>query len=150
MATWMTSVASGVAGAASLTALHELARRRLPYAPRMDLVAMHGLRRLVPALREPNVPSKQLHNVALLGDLLSNSVYYAAVAAPTARATWTRAAVLGTAAGIGALLLPEPMGLGTPPHSEDRRNQLMTVAWYLAGALTAAAVATAITRGERR
>jgi hypothetical protein len=150
MTTWMTSITSGVAGAASLTLLHELARRRLPYAPRMDLVAMRGLRRLVPGLREPNVRSKQLHTLALAGDLVSNSVYYAAVAAPTARATWTRAAVLGTAAGAGALLLPEPMGLGTPPHSEDRRNQLMTVTWYLAGALAAAAVATAMARGERR
>jgi hypothetical protein len=79
---------------------------------------------------------------------VSNSVYYAAVAAPTRRATWTRAVVLGAAAGIGALLLPEPMGLGPPPHSEHRGNQLMTLTWYLAGALTAAAVASRFARPD--
>jgi hypothetical protein len=150
MPTWTTSITSGAAGSAALTILHELARRRVPYAPRMDLVAMRGLRRLVPALGEPNVHSRQLHRLALAGDLVSNAVYYAAVAAPTRRATWTRAAVLGTVAGIGALLLPEPMGLGPPPHSHHRGNQLMTLTWYLAGALTAAAVATAISRDEYR
>jgi hypothetical protein len=150
MTKWMTSMTSGVAGAAALTTLHELARRRLPDAPRMDLVGMQALRRLVPPLREPNVSSRQLHTTALAGDLVSNSIYYAAVAAPTAGATLARAVVLGSAAGMGALLLPEPMGLGSPPHSEHRRNQIMTVAWYLAGALTAAAVATAMSRRADR
>jgi hypothetical protein len=146
MTKWMTAVASGVAGATALTAVHELARRRVADAPRMDLLGMRALRRLLPALREPNVESRQLHTIALAGDLVSNSVYYAAVAAPTARETLTRAVVLGTAAGTGALLLPQPMGLGAPPHSDHRGNQMMTVAWYLAGALTAAAVAIAMSR----
>ena len=36
---------------------------------------------------------------------------------------------------------PEPMGLGTPPHSDHRGGQLM-MTWYLSLALTAA------TRGD--
>jgi hypothetical protein len=150
MSTWLTSITSGVAGATALTLLHELARRRVAFAPRMDLVGMRALRRLVPSLREPAVDSQQLHRVALAGDLLANSMYYAAVPASTAGGTWTRAAVLGTAAGVGGLLLPRPMGLGAPPHSEHRRNQLMTVSWYLAGALASAAVARAMSRAEQR
>jgi hypothetical protein len=49
--------------------------------------------------------------------------------------------VLGLAAGGGALFLPERMGLGVPPKSELLSNQVMTVAWYLVGGLTAAATA---------
>jgi hypothetical protein len=105
----------------------------------MDEVAMRGLRRVLPRRqRDP----RRLHQLALGGDLVSNSLYYSAIAAPTAQETWTRAVALGTAAGVGALLLPERLGLGTPQHSEHRSNQVMTIGWYLAGALAAAFVAT--------
>jgi hypothetical protein len=105
----------------------------------MDEVAMRGLRRIIPIRHRDPV---RLHQLALAGDLLSNSVYYSVIAAPTRKATWLRAAVLGTAAGLCALLLPERLGLGAPQHSDQRSNQLMTVGWYLAGALAAAVVAS--------
>jgi len=133
------SLTSGVAGALALTAIHELGRRRLLDAPRMDEVAMRGLRRILPGKqRDP----RRLHQLALAGDLLSNSIYYSVIAASTRKATWTRAAVLGTAAGLCALFLPERLGLGAPQNSHRRANQFMTVGWYLAGALVAAVVAT--------
>jgi hypothetical protein len=149
----MKRLTSGAIGAVALTALHELARRRLPTAPRMDLVGMRAVRRLAPSLREPKLRSRDLHNLTLAGDLVSNSIYYAGIPASTPNATWARAAVLGVAAGFGALFLPEPMGLGPPPHSDFRSNQVMTVAWYLAGALATAAAALAIDhsgRGKRQ
>jgi hypothetical protein len=133
------SVTSGVAGALALTMIHETGRRVLAHAPRMDEVAMRGLRKLLPGKQRDPV---RLHQLALAGDLLSNSVYYSAIAAPTRTATWTRAALLGTAAGFGALLLPERLGLGVPPNADRRANQFMTVAWYVSGALAAAFVAT--------
>jgi hypothetical protein len=133
------SLMGGVAGALALTAVHEVGRRLLTHAPRMDEVAMRGLRRILPrGQRDP----RRLHQLALGGDLVSNSLYYSAIAAPTSKATWTRAVVLGTAAGVGALLLPERLGLGAPQNSEHRANQFMTIGWYLAGALAAAFVAT--------
>jgi hypothetical protein len=116
-----------------------LGRRRFYSAPRMDEVAMRGLRRILPGrFRDP----RRLHQLALAGDLVSNSVYYSVIAAPTRKATWTRAAVLGTAAGLCALFLPERLGLGAPQNSHRRSNRFMTVGWYLAGALATALVAT--------
>jgi hypothetical protein len=138
------SLTSGAAGALALTAIHELARRRVDDAPRMDVVAMRGLARLLPeAPRDP----QRLHKLALAGDLASNSLYYSLIAAPTAGATWVRAALLGTGAGLGALLLPERLGLGWPPRSEQPANRVMTIAWYLVGAVTAAAVASLMSSG---
>ena len=135
------SLASGIAGALALTAIHEVARRRFASAPRMDEVAMRGLRKILPGkFRDP----RRLHQLALAGDLLSNSVYYSVIAAPTRKATWTRAGVLGTAAGLCALFLPERLGLGVPHNSHRRSNQIMTVGWYLAGALATAFVATRV------
>jgi len=136
---WTRPLASGVVGALTLTAVHELARRKFEHAPRMDQVAMKGLRRILSGdQRDPS----RLHQVALAGDLVANSLYYAAIPAATRKETWIRAAVLGTAAGLGALLLPQRMGLGAPQQSDRRPNQFMTVGWYLAGAMAAALVAT--------
>ena len=135
------SLASGIAGALALTAIHEVGRRRIASAPRMDEVAMRLLRKVLPGEhRDP----KRLHQLALAGDLLSNSVYYSVIAAPTRKATWTRAGVLGTAAGLCALFLPKRLGLGAPQNSHRRANQVMTVGWYLAGALATAFVATRV------
>ena len=73
----------------------------------------------------------------------------AGVAARSPSETYSRAAVMGMAAGIGAVLIPEPIGLGVPPESEHRANQVMTVAWYTAGAVAAAIAANSM-RDRRR
>lgn len=140
---WLSSLMSGAAGAVALTAIHELGRRQLPYAPRMDVLGMRALRRM-PAFEHERPRSSRLRAWALAADLVANTIYYAAVPAKTSARTWSRAAALGLGAGVGALLLPEPMGLGTPPQSEKRANQAMTVAWYVLGALVAAAAANGI------
>lgn len=134
------SVASGVIGALALTAAHELGRRRFANAPRMDQVAMRGLRRLLPG--EHPDPTR-LHKLALAGDLVANAAYYAVIPASTRRETWIRAVALGTAAGVCALILPQRFGIGAPRNSEKRSNQAMTLAWYLTGAVAAALAATA-------
>jgi hypothetical protein len=140
------ALTSGIAGALTLTALHEFGRRRLDYAPRMDVLARRGLRQLLTGPHDQG----QLQQLALAGDLVGNSLYYASIAAPTAGATWMRAAVLGAAAGVGALTLPRQVGLGDPPHAEQRANQVLTIAYYVAGAVAAAAVANLLMGGSRR
>jgi hypothetical protein len=142
------SMTSGAVGALTLTAIHEAARRRLAYAPRMDVVGMRALRQLVPALRHEPPRSSRLHRLALAGDLLANTLYYSAIPARDAATTWTRAALLGLAAGAGAVLVPARAGLGNPPNSEMRANQAMTIAWYVAGALAAAVAANKMGYGR--
>jgi hypothetical protein len=142
------ALVSGGVGALVLTALHETARHRLPYAPRMDVLGMRALRRWVPGLSHERPRSSRLRRLALAGDLLTNAVYYSGVTTRTSGETYSRAVAMGLAAGIGAVLLPRPLGLGDPPNSEHRANQVMTVAWYLAGALAAAAAANSMRYGR--
>jgi hypothetical protein len=141
------SLVSGAIGALTLTAVHEAGRRRLPYAPRMDVLGMRALRRL-PAFEHERPRSARLQRWALAGDLVANSLYYAAVPAASSASTWARAAALGVAAGVGALALPERMGLGEAPNSQRWANQAMTVAWYVAGALATAAAANGMRYGR--
>ena len=127
---------SGMAGAAALTAVHQAARMVTDSAPRMDVVGMRALTRGKEAVSgyQATAPAENpaLHNLALAGDLVFNSAYYSMAT------TWVRGAALGVLAGVGALVLPQKLGLGDPPKSELLSNQVMTVAWYVLGGLAAA------------
>lgn len=130
------SLISGAAGAVALTAVHQAARAVTDSAPRMDVVGMRALARGAEAAgAEAPKTHAGLYRATLAGDLICNSAYYSLAT------NYTRGAALGLMAGIGALVLPQRMGLGTPPHSELLSNQVMTVAWYLIGGLAAAAAA---------
>jgi hypothetical protein len=144
------SVLAGAAGATALTGIHQLARAMTSRAPRMDVLGMRAIERVRHKL-DPNAPLERYdtrQRQALAGDLLANSAYYSLVAVGDPAGAWTRGAGLGLAAGLGALYLPQRMGLGTPPHSHDTANQIMTVAWYLIGGLAAASVVSRF--GSRR
>ena len=137
------SFISGAAGAVALTAVHQAARAITDSAPRMDVVGMRALARGATAAgQEPPKTHAGLYGATLAGDLIANSIYYSLAT------TYTRGTALGLLAGIGALVLPERMGLGVPPKSELLSNQVMTVAWYLIGGLAAAATAQCL--AERR
>ena len=131
--------AAGVVGAAALTLLHESVRRVRPDAPRMDRL---GMRALAGGLRAAEVeppPEGRLHTLALAGDLLANSLYYSLVGVGPAGKAWRRGIVLGLAAGAGAVVLPPVLGLGSRPSRRTTQTKAMTVAWYAAGGLAAAA-----------
>jgi len=136
---WSRSFASGLVGAVALTSVHQLARRVTDAAPRMDVLGERAIGRAVTAAGGTIPSQAALHQWALAGDLLANSAYYSLVTCGRDAHMWTRAVGLGLAAGIGALVLPARLGLGDPPKSDQRSNQIMTVAWYLLGGLAAAA-----------
>jgi hypothetical protein len=136
MSTLNNALISGATGAVALTAVHQAARAISDSAPRMDVVGMRALARGANAAgSEAPKTHAGLYGATLAGDLIANSVYYSLAT------TYTRGTVLGLLAGIGALVLPERMGLGVPPKSELLSNRVMTVAWYLVGGLAAAATA---------
>lgn len=139
-------LASGAVGAGVLTTIHQAAQRVRDDAPRMDLVGMRVMARGMAESGAEVPDDDHLYNLTLAGDLVSNAVYYSAIPATTRKATWRRAIGLGLIAGVGALMLPRYFGAGDPPHSDSVANQLMTVAWYLAGALATAAAADLMRR----
>lgn len=139
------SLISGAAGAVALTAVHQAARAMTDAAPRMDVVGMRALARGITAAGGDAPRSTGgLYLATLAGDLISNSAYYSLAT------SYTRGAAMGLLAGLGALFLPERLGLGTPPKSERLSNQVMTVAWYVVGGLAAAATADCLARMRAR
>lgn len=139
------SLVSGMAGAVALTAIHQAAKAVTSDAPRMDVVGMRALVRGAERV-DADLPETHqgLYRAALAGDLICNAAYYSLAT------NYKRGAAMGILAGIGALMLPQRLGLGAPPHSELLSNQIMTVAWYTLGGIAAAATSTwlASKRGE--
>ena len=116
---WKTAFAAGLAGAVALTGAQHLARKltraQLPVEP-------------------------SLYRMALAGDIVANSAYYSLIACGRDPRIWTRAVTMGVGAGVAALALPHRLRLGDPPRASTA-TRIMTIAWYLAGALTTAATA---------
>jgi hypothetical protein len=147
---WGRAAVAGASGAVALTALHQVARMVTPDAPRMDVLGRRAIAAgMVAAGAEPP-DETNLQRWALTGDILANTAYYSLIACGERPAVWRRALSMGLAAGAGALLLPQRMGLGAPPRSYSPANQAMTLAWYTLGGLVTAAVASAFARKGRR
>ena len=141
---WTRSFIAGMCGAVALTAVHQLARRVTHEAPRMDVLGERAIARTIRAAGGTLPLQPTLHRWALAGDLIANSAYFSLVACGRDAHTWNRGVAMGLAAGAGALVLPRRIGLGDAPKSTHIPNQLMTVAWYLIGGLTAACAGRAL------
>ena len=140
------ALGSGVVGACALTLVHEAARRFIDDAPRMDVVGMRAIAKTLRAVDvEPPVP---LHEAALVGDIVSNSLYYGLVGLGDPEDGLRNGAALGLAAGLAAVYLPEPLGLGRQPAKNSTETNLLTVAFYLLGGLAAGAAYQALASEE--
>src|SRR5687768_11441271 len=105
------ALTGGAAGALALTLVHEAARKSIPDAPRMDVLGERAISAGLRAAGADPLPRQQLHDAALAGDLAANAAYYSLVGMGKAEGAVVRGAVLGIAAGIGAVFLPGPLGL---------------------------------------
>ena len=138
------AVISGIIGAVVLTVIHQVARRRVTEAPRMDILGMRALARLLRLFGQKPPTGQRLYRSALIGDLLTNTVFYSLVGLGKPESALARGAGLGLAAGLGGIVLPEPLGLGKAPSARTPQTQAMTIGWYLIGGLVAALVYRAI------
>jgi hypothetical protein len=126
----------GLAGACALTLINQGVAKFDKNAPRLDLLGMNAVAKFA----KPKLPVvNSLFPIALGGDLVSNSLYYAMAKGDTKQSTYLRGALLGLGAGLGAITLPQRLGMASGAVSRKPRTKVMTVAWYVIGGLVAAA-----------
>ena len=138
---FLVATIAGLAGACTVTLIHETMRRLDPDAPRMDVLGMRAIAKMMRAADTTPPEEDTLFGMTLAGDIVSNAAYYSLTG--SGKNAWLRGGLLGLAAGVGGVVLPGPLGLGTAPSNRTTKTQVMTVAWYLLGGLAAAAVASA-------
>jgi hypothetical protein len=138
----------GLAGAAAVTLIHETARQFVPGAPRVDVIGMRALAKPMRRFGRRPPSRDRLYWLTLIGELVSNSVWYAAAGAGDRRGVVERGAALGLVGGLGAVVLPPVVGLGRQPHHRTPWTQVMTVAWYTVGGVVAGAVMKELARDD--
>lgn len=145
----MTALGSGLAGALALTAVHETARQQISTAPRMDMLGMQAIENGFRTVHAQPPQGTALYELAMVGDFVSNALYYSMVAAGKPEGALVRGAMLGLTAGLGAVVLPKPLGL-QPQLNRTNATHAMTIGWYLLGGLAAGAAYQMLSRGQRR
>ena len=142
------AVLAGLAGAGALTVIHESARQFVPHAPRTDVL---GSRAIVATYRWLGLTPPTgwtLYALAIAADLSSNGAIYAAIPLGDRRTAYHRGLAIGLLTGLTAWLLPPAIGLGHMPGRRTPHTQAMTLAWYAAGGLAAAAVSQLLRRAR--
>jgi len=111
---------------------------------------MRAIARSLQKADQPVPERKKLFTMAMVGDLLSNSLYYSLVGVGrNGNQVWLRGGILGLLAGLGAVVLPSSMGLGEAPTNRTRVTQLLTIALYLVGGIASAAAYRAIQQADQ-
>src|SRR5687768_9153583 len=89
------SMLAGLAGSFVLTGLHETLRKTTSEAPRMDLLGMQSLSKLLKVAGLPIPGQPALFGWTLLGDVGGNALYYSLAARGSAKNFWIKGISLG-------------------------------------------------------
>ena len=139
----MKNILAGAGGAIALNILHESLKKTSPDMPRVDLLGEEALQKVLNCFGGHIDDPGNLYKATLGADLVSNSLYYIFIGT-VSKNTFTKAVLLGLAAGIGAIALPKPMGLDPKPVTRSTQTKVLTVGYYLAGALVTVAILKAL------
>ena len=126
---------AGFAGSLALNVLHESLKRKGPEMPRIDLLGEEALQKTLLYFGGHIDEQQDLYKATLASDILSNTLYYSLIGAGNQKYLWTKVAVMGLTAGIGAVTLPKPMGLDPEPVTKSEETKVLTVGYYLLGAV---------------
>lgn len=135
-------MAAGLIGSAALNILHEVVRKNVNNFPEVNLLGAEAVSKTLSQYGRPINDPDDLHKVTLELDLIANAAYYSAIGG-SGKYIWPKAIAMGLGAGFGALKLPKPLGLDPSPVNETTQKQVLTVGYYLFGAIiTAVALKT--------
>ncbi len=137
---------SGLAGSLALTALHQLLKGHVKEAPRMDKMGEQALGKILSGAGQSIPEEETLYKATMAGDIAGNALFYSMVGSIPGSPVLAGAG-LGLAAGVGALVLPEKLGLNKKYSNKTTRTQVLTVAIYLTGGLVAGLVQKQIRAG---
>lgn len=138
------ALAGGFAGAAVLTLLHNFLRK-YDEAPRLDRLGEEAATKTIETIGGDVPEGGKLYNMTLAGDIISNALYYSSAAAHPKQQVLAGTG-LGILAGLGAVYLPEKMGLKAENTASSTTKKLITIALYTAGGLVAGAVMRSLSR----
>lgn len=109
-------ILAGLGGAIALNLVHEVIRKNFDNVPEVNKVGEEALNKALETIDLKISDQDQLYVATLTGDVISNGIYYAT----TATSGFNIAS--GLAAGIGAVILPQKIGLDDSPVAENNQR----------------------------
>ncbi|MDQ7948755.1 MAG: hypothetical protein REI78_09790 [Pedobacter sp.] len=129
------NLTAGLLGSLALNLLHETLRKNNTNVPKINLLGEEALNKTLIGIGQPPITDEEeLYKATLKADLISNAVYYSMIGGKS-KYIWPKAVLFGLGAGFGALKLPKPLGLDPEPVDETEQMKVLTVGYYLFGAL---------------
>lgn len=142
------NITAGFIGSVALNYLHETLRKNETNVPKINLLGEEAINKtLVTIGQAPITDQEELYQTTLKADLISNTMYYSLIGGKSSL-IWPKAILLGLCAGIGAVKLPEPLGLNPAPTNKTAQVKALTVGYYLLGALVTAVVLKTLTKSK--
>lgn len=133
------NILAGLGGAIVLTILNETLKNVSPKMPRINLVGEEAVQKTASLVGITMENEDTIMGTALMGDIVSNTAYYSLIDGQ-GNDLWLTAAASGFTAGLGAVNLPEKLGLDDEPVAKSMTTKVWTVAYYMIGALTTAGI----------
>jgi hypothetical protein len=116
----------------------------------MDLLGMNAISKGLKATGVDSPGRNSLYTLAMAGDIIGNSLYYSLAGVGKEKNVWVRSAALGLAAGIGAVVVPGPLGLQKRHSNRSLTSKLITVGLYVTGALVTTATMKLLERKKTK
>lgn len=85
----------------------------------------------------------KLYNATVAGDILTNGIYYTLT-------PFKMSTLVGALGGLGAIALPRQLGLDNEPIAGSDKKKMITVGYYVFGAMVAAGIYKILTLNERK
>lgn len=140
------NLTAGLLGSLAMNILHESLRKYETNVPKINLLGEEALNKtLIGIGQTPITNEDELYRATLKADLISNTVYYSLIGGKS-KYIWPKAIFFGLSAGIGAIKLPKPLGLDPEPVAATDQIKVLTVAYYLFGALVTGLVLKTLTK----
>ena len=134
---------AGLAGAVVLTVTHQVLKKLVADAPRMDLMGEEALQKAADKAGT-KLSEKNRYNITLAADIIGNGLYYMLAAIGKPKNAPLRASLLGLLGGIGGVLLPKRLRLTNAYSDRTLTTRLLTMAIYSLGGLVSGKIASAL------
>lgn len=127
------SIASGLAGAAALTLIHNFFKGKVKDAPRIDEMGMEALKKMFG--KDTFSDKDELYKMSILSDILSNGLAYSLASMSKKYPVWA-GTMIGALIGVGTTSIPQQLGLKKDFAAKTVRTTIMSILYYTTGGAT--------------
>jgi hypothetical protein len=139
---------NGLVGSVALTVAHQLLRKFVVDAPKLDNLGKESIEKVYSAVGKEPPNDGALFRSALLSDIVGNAIFYSQVGSRGGAGAIAKGISLGLTMGAGASALPPLLGLSKNNSQKNMRQAAMTVGLYVLGGFAAACAAQCCSKAE--